>query len=48
MWRLFLEELSAPPASTAPSKLEEGRGKRKRLHTITYKESVESGDINES
>src|SRR6266852_9548886 len=29
-WRLFLEELSAPPASTAPPALGvEGRGKRK-------------------
>jgi hypothetical protein len=48
MWRLFPEELSAPPASTVPSRLEIRRGKRKRLHIITYKESVESGDIDES
>ena len=43
--RLFPE---VPPASTAPARLEEeGRGKRRRLHTDRYEVSKAQGDINE-
>ena len=37
------ELLRAPPVSTAPPKLEEGRSKRKRKHTARYKTAVEDG-----
>jgi hypothetical protein len=44
-FRLFPEE----PASTAPARLEEeGRGKRRRLHTNRYEISKAQGDIDES
>ena len=40
----------APPASTAPPRLEEseGRQKRKRRHTDRYEEGVEDGELPES
>ena len=37
------ELLRAPPASTAPSKLEGGRNKRKRKHTSRYEKAVKEG-----
>jgi hypothetical protein len=47
--RLSPEDPVFPPASTAPPRLEEeGRGKRKRLHTDRYKKGVAEGDIDES
>ena len=48
-WALFPRE-DAPPASTAPLRLEEseGRPKRKRRHTDRYEEGVESGELLES
>jgi hypothetical protein len=48
IFRLFPP--SAPPASTAPSRLaEEAVGpKRKRQHTERYEESVEDGELDES
>ena len=50
IFRLFRAEPSAPPASTAPSRLaEEAVGpKRKRQHTEKYMESVEDGELDES
>lgn len=49
MFRLFPEEPSAPPASTAPPALGvEGRVKRKRTHTIAYKQAIEDGELDES
>lgn len=50
IFRLFPAEPSAPPASTAPSRLdEEAVGpKRKRQHTERYEKSVEDGEIDES
>jgi hypothetical protein len=49
IFRLFPEEPSLPPASTAPPRLEEeGRGKRKRVHTDRYEKGVAQGDIDES
>jgi hypothetical protein len=47
---LFPAKSSAPPASTAPSRLaEEAVGpKRKRQHTERYKKSVENGELDES
>jgi hypothetical protein len=50
LFRLFSEEFSGPPASTAPPRLQadEGRGKRKRTHTNAYKQSVEDGELDES
>jgi hypothetical protein len=48
-FRLFPEDPTLPPASTAPPRLEEeGRGKRKRVHTDRYEKGVAQGDINES
>src|SRR2546421_2919473 len=47
--RLFSEDPALPPASTAPPRLDEdGRGKRKRVHTDKYKKGVAQGDIDES
>jgi hypothetical protein len=47
--RLSPEDPALPPASTAPPRLEEeGRGKRKRVHTDRYEEGVAQGDIDES
>lgn len=48
-WALFPRE-DAPPASTAPPRLEEseGRPKRKRRHTDRYEEGIESGELPES
>ena len=41
IFRLFPEEPSLPPASTASPRLEErGRGKRKRVHTDRYEKGV--------
>jgi len=37
------ELVQVPPASTAPPKLKEGRGKRKRKHTSRYKKAVKKG-----
>jgi hypothetical protein len=49
IFRLFPKELSLPPTSTAPPRLEEGgRGKRKRVHTDRYEKGVAQGDIDES
>jgi hypothetical protein len=45
------EELdpTLPPASTAPPRLEEeGRVKRRRVHTDRYKDAVAQGDLDES
>jgi hypothetical protein len=48
-FRLFPEDPTLPPASTAPPRLEEeGRGKRKRVHTDRYEKGVAQGDIDES
>jgi hypothetical protein len=48
--RLFPAELSAPPASTAPSRLagEAVGPKRKRQHTERYVKAVEDGELDES
>jgi hypothetical protein len=49
IFRLFPAEPIAPPASTAPSRLEEqGRGKRKREHTKKYQDAMEDGLLDES
>jgi hypothetical protein len=41
IFRLFPEEPSLPPASTASLRLKEGgRGKRKRVYTERYEEAV--------
>jgi hypothetical protein len=49
IFRLFPEDPALPPASTAPPRLEEeGRGKRKRVHTDRYEKGVAQGDIDES
>ena len=37
------ELVRAPPASTAPPKLKEGRGKRKRKYISRYKKAVKEG-----
>jgi hypothetical protein len=48
-FRLFPEEPTAPPASTAPPRLEEqGRGKRKRAPTKKYQDAVKDGLLDES
>jgi hypothetical protein len=47
-FRLFPEDPALPPVSTAPPRLEEGRGKRKRVHTDRYEKGVAQGDIDES
>jgi hypothetical protein len=50
IFRLFPAEPSAPPASTAPSRLaDEAIGpKRKRQHTERYVKAVEDGELDES
>jgi hypothetical protein len=46
---LSSEDPALPAASTAPPRLEEeGRGKRKRVHTDRYEKGVAQGDIDES
>jgi hypothetical protein len=50
IFRLFPAEPSAPPASTAPSRLaDEAVGpKQKRQHTERYVKAVEGGELDES
>jgi hypothetical protein len=54
-WRKGLQVISLTEqaeqisTSTAAPRLEEKeRGKRKRVHIVTYKESVEDGELDES